>query len=154
MQINLKANQKNKTKALLKKNNFLFFALGANQNAQNWLILEQSLNKLTIAYTKTYKNVTKKILQDSILKRFKSIIHSTFFFFKPKTQNQKTIIKSNIVNKLGTIQFTIVALKLNKKIYSRPQLETLNSYNYKKNVSLMYQFLITSLKSSTQLKQK
>ena len=80
MQLNLKTNQKNRTKELLKKKNFLFFTLGANQNAQNWITLEQNLTKLSLSYTKTYKNVTTKILQDSVLKRLKSIINSTFFF--------------------------------------------------------------------------
>lgn len=154
MQLNLKTNQKNRTKELLKKKNFLFFTIGANQNAQNWITLEQNLTKLSLSYTKTYKNVTTKILQDSVLKRLKSIINSTFFFLKPKEVSKKTIIRSNIVNTLDTIQFTVVAFKLNKKIYSRPQLKTLSSYNYKKNVSIMYQFLTTNLKSSAHLKQK
>ena len=80
MRLNLKTNQKNNTKYLLKKNNFLFFAIGSNQNSQNWIILEQSLHKLAFAYNKTYKNITTKILQESVIKKLKNIINSTFFF--------------------------------------------------------------------------
>ena len=151
MRLNLKTNQKNNTKYLLKKNNFLFFAIGSNQNSQNWIILEQSLHKLAFAYNKTYKNITTKILQESVIKKLKNIINSTFFFLKPK---KKTIIKSNIIDTLSAIKFSVLAFKLNKKIYAIPQLKNQNSLHYKKNISIMYQFLITTCKPPTHLKQK
>jgi hypothetical protein len=145
MQFNLKNYQKIKIVSTLKKNNFLLFTLGANQNSQNWIVTEQNLHKLTLAYTKTYNNTATKILQNSIFKNLKNSINSTFFFLKP-TKNKKTLIRSNIVNTLNTIQFLTLTLKLNKKVYAAYQFKTVNSFHYKKNVSIMYQFLATTLK--------
>lgn len=68
MQLNLKNYQTSKTKNYLKKNNFLLLSIGANQNSQNWLTIEQGLNKLKLSYYKTYNNNTKKILKNSILR--------------------------------------------------------------------------------------
>jgi hypothetical protein len=154
MQLNLKNYQKNKIKYILKKNNFLFFALGANQNSQNWITLEQNLHKLTLTYTKTYNNVATKILQDSMIRNLKNVINSTFFFLKQKEKNERAVLKNSIINTLNSNQFTVLTFKLNKKIYTIPQFETINSYHYKKNISIIYQFLLTTLKSSTYMGQK
>ena len=152
MQFNLKNYQNDKTKNILKKNNFLFFTIGANQNSQNWIALEQSLYKLTLLYNKTYNKITIKILKNSIFKNFKTIVKSTFFFLQP-VQNRKTIIKTDIINALNLIQLTTLVVVLNKKSYSVKQFSNINSFHYKKNISIMYQFLITTLKSSRIIKK-
>ena len=153
MQFNLKNYQNNKTKAILKKSNFLFFTIGANQNSQDWIPLEQSLCKLKLLYKKTYNNITIKFLKNSIFKNFKATVKSTFFFLKP-SQNGKVIIKAKTISTLNLIKFTTLILKLNKKPYTVKQLSTINSFHYKKNMSIIYQFLITTLKSSKMLKKK
>jgi hypothetical protein len=153
MQFNLKNYQNNKTKNILKKSNFLFFTIGANQSSQNWITLEQSLYKSKLIYHKTYNTITIKVLKNSIFKNLKATIKSTFFFLKP-IQSRRTLIKANILNALNFIQFTTLILKLNKKSYAVQQLNTINSFHYKKNISIMYQFLITTLKSSKILKKK
>jgi hypothetical protein len=153
MQFNLKNYQKIKIVNTLKKNNFLLFTLGANQNSQNWIVTEQNLHKLTLAYTKTYNNTATKILENSIFKNLKNSINSTFFFLKP-TENKKTLIRSNIVGTLSSIQFLTLTLKLNKKVYAAYQFKTVNSFHYKKSVSITYQFLATTLKLPLGLKIK
>ena len=150
MQLNFRNYQKTKTKSILKKNNFLLLAIGANQNSSNWITLEQNLYKLNLNYIKIYNNITTKILQDSIAKKLKNLINSTFFLLKPK-DNIK-IIKNTLLTELDTAKFNIVNISLNKKIYSISQLKKLNLFNYKKNVAIMYQFLLTTLKSSRQFK--
>ena len=146
MQLNFRKYQKIQTKAILKKNNFLLFTIGANQNSYNWIVLEQNLHKLSLAYTKTYNNVTTKIFQDSVARKLKNTINSTFFFLKHK--NAAQIIKSNLLNEINTNKFNVIALKLNKRLYAVSQLKTMKSFHYKKNISIMYQFLLTTLKSS------
>ena len=146
MKLNFRTYQKTQTKSIIKKNNFLLFAIGANQNSSNWIALEQNLHKLDLAYTKIYNNVTTKIFQDSVVKKLKNTISSTFFFLIHK--NTAKIIKSSLLNEISTSKFDIVALKLNKKLYAVPQLKKLNSFHYKKNVTVLYQFLSTTLKSS------
>ena len=148
MQLNLKNYQISKAKDYLKKNSFLFFSIGANQNSQNWLEIEQKLSKLELNYYKTYNNTTKKIIKNSIYKNLSHLVNSTFFLLKPKLSK----IKSNIIN---SILFATLAIKLNKKIYLISQSKNINSFNYKKNMSVMYQFLLTNLKfSNTVIRKK
>jgi hypothetical protein len=145
MKLHFRTYQKNQTKSILKKNKFLLFTLGANQNSTNWITIEQNLTKLDFNYTKIYNNITTKIFGDSTAKKLKNTINSTFFFLTHK--NTAKIIKNNILNEISTSKFDIVTLKLNKKFYALPQLKKLNSFHYKKSVSILYQLLATPLKS-------
>lgn len=145
MQIDEKNYKKKKIKTNLKKSNFLLFAVSANQNSQNWLLLEQNLHRLLLTYNKICNNTVFKILQNSILKNFKNITNSTVFFLKEKPL-RKTIIRNNLVNALTLINFTSLLLKLNRKIHTIPQLKKINSYNYKKSIKIAYQFWTTTLK--------
>jgi hypothetical protein len=153
MQFNLKNYQSNKIKSVLKKNNLILFALGANQNSRNWMVLEQNLHKLSLSYTKIYNNAAKKLLENSIFKNLKSSINSTFFFLKPKKNTQIPVKNSTIAN-LNNIKFTVISLKLNKKFYTASQLQNIPSLHHKKNTALLYQFLLTNLNSSINLKIK
>ena len=150
MQLNFRNYQKVKTKTILKKNNFLLLATGTNQRSSNWITLEQNLYKLNLDYTKIYNTITTKILNDSIARKLKNTINSTFFVLKPK--NTIKVIKSNLLNELNINKFTIITIYLNKKLYVSSQLTKLNSFHFKKNVAILYQFLSTSLKSTTQFK--
>lgn len=146
MQFTLKDYQLLKTKQYLKKNDFLLLSIGANQKAQNWLNTEQGLYQLRLNYYKIYNNITIKIIKNSIYKNSLKIINSTFFFIKPITN--KLLNKKKLLQNLNSIQLNLLAIKLNKKIYALSQTRNLNSFNYKTNISIMYQFLITNLKSS------
>lgn len=150
MKLNFRTYQKTQTKSLLKKNNFLLLTIGANQNSTNWISLEQNVHKLGLSYTKIYNNITTKILQDSIAKKLKNTINSTIFFLTQK--NTTKIIKSTLLNEINSNKFDAIALKLNKKLYTVPQLEKLPSFHYKKNVAILYQFLSTSLNAPHRFK--
>ena len=150
MQLNFRKYQKTKIKYLLKNNNFLLFSIGANQNSSDWITLEQNLHKLGINYTKIYNNITTKILQDSIGRKLKNMVNSTVFFLKPK--NTVKLIKSTLLNELNLSKFNVVTIYLNNKVYAISKLKKINSFNYKKNVAIMYQFLLTTLKPSIRFK--
>ena len=149
MKLNFRIYQKTQTKSILKKNNFLLFTIGANQNSSNWLSLGQNLHKLGLTYTKIYNNIITKLFQDSVAIKLKNIISSTFFFLMHKNTNK--LIKSNFLSEINASKFNIIALKLNKNLYAIPQLKRLNSFHYKKNVTILYQFLGTTLKSPNML---
>ena len=149
MKLNLKKYQINIFKNILKEK-FLLLTINSNQNSQKWLTIEQNLYELGMSYTKIYNNPAIKIVSNSIFKNFKNTVNSTFFLLIPSKTNKK-IIKSNFLNGLTEIQFTILFIKLNKKIHTISQLTKINSFNYKKNVKLAYQFLITTLKTTTQV---
>lgn len=153
MQLNVKNYQTSKTKDYLRKNNFLLFSISANQNSQNWLTIEQGLNKLKLGYYKVYNNNTRKILKNSIFTNLTPLINSTFFVLKPN-EKSKTLTKYNLISILNSLSFTILAIKLNKKIYSLPQAKNISSLDYKKNISVMYQFLLTNLKTTHQIAKK
>lgn len=152
MKLNFRIYQQNRIKSTLKKNKFLIFTIGANQNSVNWITIEQNLHKLDLIHTKIYNNITTKTFKDSIAKKLKETIHSTFFFLTHK--NTTKIIKSNILNEISASKFDVVALKLNKKLYATPQLKNFNSFHYKKNMTILYQFLSAVLKSTHSFKVK
>lgn len=152
MKLNLKDYQISKIKQYLKKNNFVFFSIGANQKAVNWRNIEQSLYKLKLDYHKIYNNITIKIIKNSIYKNSLNIINSTFFFFKPT--NTKLLNKKFLLNGLNSILFNLLSVKLNKKIYSISQTKNMSIFSYKTSISIMYQFLITNLKSSYIISRK
>jgi hypothetical protein len=152
MKLNFRTYQQNQTKSIFKKNKFLLFTIGANQNSTNWITIEQNLHKSDLTYTKIYNNITTKIFKDSIAKKLKNTINSTFFFLTHK--NATKLIKSSFIHEISANKFDVVALKLNKKLYATPQLKKFNSFHYKKNVAVLYQFLSTTLKSPCSFKVK
>ena len=150
MQINFRNYQKTKTKSIIKKNNFLLLTIGVNQSSSDWIPLEQNLYKLDLDYTKIYNNITTKILQNSIAKKLKNTISSTFFFLKYK--NTTKIIKSNLLNEININKFNVITIYLNKKLYVVSQLKKINSFHYQKNIAILYQSLSTTLKLSLRFK--
>ena len=149
MQFNFKNYQSKKVVTYIKKN-FLIFSIGANQNSKNWLLIEQNMQKLNFKYYKTYNNVGRKIIKNSIYKNFKHTLYSTFFFIKKKNKNT---IKKNDITTLHFSLFPIINFKLNKKIYSIKQCEKISSFNYKKNVLILLQFIVTNSKLYYSLKK-
>ena len=148
MKLYFKRYQNDRALNILKKDSLLLFSINANQNSDNWLTLEQNVNKLAITYTKIYNSAVRKTFEKSIFKNLKNLIGGTFFFLKPK-KIQK--IKNTLVTSLDEIQFTVIVTKLNKKLYSIPQLNTINSLSHQNNTKILCQFLATTLKFSTKV---
>ena len=146
MKFNFKEYQKQKIQNYFKNNSFILFAVNANQKSQNRVILEQTLYKLKINSYKIYNKTTKKVIKNSIHKNIVSIISTTFFFLKSKSY--KSFIKTEILSLLNNVFFTILAIKLNKNIYSILQFKNILSLHYRKSVSILYQCFLTNLKSS------
>ena len=144
MKFNFKEYQKQKTKQYLKNNDFILLAINANQKLQNWVTIKQELYKLKLNYYKIYNKTTKKVMENSIHRRIISVVNTTFFFIK--LNNKKILVKTDIFHLLENILFTLLAIKLNKKVYSTAQFKNIISFHYKKNVSVLYQCLITNLK--------
>lgn len=152
MKFNLKTYQEQKTKQYIKDSKFIILSINANQKSQNWITTEQELFKLKLRYYKIYNKTTKKIIKPSIYSNFVNVVSSTFFFLKPI--NNPAQIRTNILQLLNSILFTTLAIKLNKKLYVPMQSKNIISFNHKKNMSILYQFLLTNLKSSNSFQQK
>ena len=67
------------------------------------------------------------------------------FFIKPLV-NDRLLTKNSLASILDPTFFTLLKVKLHKKIYLITQLKNLKSFNYIKNISIMYQFLVMNLK--------
>ena len=153
MKFNLKNHQTHKLKQLLKKERFLIFSINTNQNSKNWILIEQGLHKLKLKYYKIYNNTAINAIKNSTQVNLLKIICSTFFFLKLKNSNKK-LIKNSIINELNSIFFTTLAVKINQNVYSINQIKKLTVFSYKKNISILYQFLQTNLKSSITIQNK
>lgn len=144
MKFNLKEYQTQKIKQYLKNSNLILFSINANQNSQNWIETEQALKKLQYSYYKIYNNITKKILKNSINLNIANLITSTFFFITPTTS--KTRVDNKVFQLLNTILFTLLVIRLNKKLYNITQSKNMILFCYTKNMSILHQFLLTNLK--------
>ena len=143
-----KSYQIKKIKSSIKHNRFLLFANGTNQKAQNWIAIEQGLQKLNIKYYKSYNKLVIKTFNNSIYNNIKGIINGLFFFLTPL--NTFIIIKKNILlnETLEPLIFKLLALKLNTKVYSIPQINKISSLKYNDSIIVLYQFLLIQLKFS------
>ena len=135
--------QKIKIKNYFKNYSLLFIANGINQNLKNQMLTKQEMKKkLKLAYYKIYNKLTTKILKESICKNFTKLIYSPIFFLTPKQKN----LNLSTIKYLETLSFTILGIKLNKKIYTITQFKNIKSTNYKNELSILYQFLFIHLK--------
>lgn len=143
--MNFKNYQFLKIKNYLKSNSILLLSSGINQKANNWVKIEQGLKTIDLNYYKPYNNIAKKFLKTSIYSNFVNLINGPFFLLKPNT---KTILTKKVLKKetLEFLKFRLLALKLNKKIYSVKQIKKINSFVYKEAISVFYQFLVINLK--------
>ena len=146
----LKNYQKLKIEKYLKNNSILLLSSGINKKSNNWVKLEQGLKKINLNYYKIYNKIARKIFKTSIYSNFINLINGPFFLLIPKNE---TILNKKILKKetLEFFKFRLLALKLNKKIYSTKQIQKLNSFVYKESISIFYQFLIINLKFSQTL---
>ena len=134
-----------KTKNLIKHNNLFIFLNGINRNSNDWILIEQELKKINFNYYKIFNKTSKKTLNNSIFLNTSSLINSMTFLLKPLVAEQE-INKNILLNKIETLIFSLLAIKVNNKIYSKTKLKNLVSLNYKNNKLLLYKFLISNTK--------
>lgn len=135
-----------KTKKYLKKNKLLFLFSGVNQNFNNWILTEQGLKVMHFGYYKVYNQTATRTIKNSIYSRIKSAINGTTFFIKHYSSSE-ILSRQVLLNKFEPMFFTLLAIKLNNKVYGPNQLKNINSINYKECNLLLYQFGVTHLKS-------
>lgn len=134
-----------KTKNLIKHNNLFIFLNGINRNSNDWILIEQELEKINFNYYKIFNKTSKKTLNNSIFLNTSSLINSMTFLLKPLVAEQE-INKNILLNKIETLIFSLLAVKVNNKIYSKTKLKNLVTLNYKNNKLLLYKFLISNTK--------
>jgi hypothetical protein len=134
-----------KTKNIIKHNNLFIFLNGINRNSNDWILIEQELKKINFNYYKIFNKTSKKTLNNSIFLNTSSLINSMTFLLKPLVAEQE-VNKNMLLNKIETLIFSLLAIKVNNKIYSKTKLKNLVTLNYKNNKLLLYKFLISNTK--------
>lgn len=138
MEFNSKDYQILKTKDYFKTKNFFFFFNSINHDSNSLVILEQKLNSLNFNYFKVFNKLTNNILKNSIYNNIK-IANGIIFFIKPK-MDSKAQSKQIIVSNFELLLFTLLAIKLNNKIYTTMHFKNMDSLEYKENKLSLYQF--------------
>jgi hypothetical protein len=133
-----------KTRNYIKLNNMFVFLNGANRKTGDWTVVEQELKKIDFNYHKILNKASRKTLTNSILLNTYSLINSITFLLKPFTN--KEVNKNLLFNKIEALNFLLLAIKINNKVYSKPQIKKLLTLNYENNAVILHNFLISNTK--------
>lgn len=112
-----------KIKLWLKKEFFLLYNIN---NFKNTIKDNQNYKKFELNYYKIPNNLTKIVLKKSIYKNYIGLINGHLIFIKSK----KELNLHNLTNL--SVGLTLIAVKLNNKIYPVLKFNNLTSMNYKK----------------------
>jgi len=145
MELTTKNYKINKIKNYIKNNHIFFLFNGNTLKSYDWIITEQSFKNMNFKYYKIFNKAAIKTLNKSVYKQIKTTINGITFFIRP-TQNIPLLTKQLLFNNFESLFFSLIALKINNKMYSSKQLKNISSLNYKTNKLLIYQFNITHLK--------
>ena len=144
MEFELKSYKLQKTKSYFQKNSIFFIYNVPNLNSTNWVKAEQNFYKYDLKYYKIYNTLSKKFLEKSIFKNTNILINNSVCLVHfDKNANIQTDIKK-LIN-LNPVMF-FLGLRLNNKIYSLPQLTTVPSISYNKNIKIFNKVLTKLLK--------
>lgn len=133
-----------KIKKYFKKYSLLLITNGVNQNSRNRLVTKQKLSNLKLHTYKIHNQLTKKILKKSIYENYIKLVQNVLYLFTIKQKKFNFLQIRNI----EALNFLIMSLKLNEKIYPITQIQTIKSSKYKNIFSILYQFLSINLKFS------
>lgn len=143
-----------KTKNYIKTSNLFFFFNGINCNSKDWLIKEQNVKMANFSYYKVFNKIVMMSIQKSVYCTIYPTLAGVVFFIKSKISN-KFLSKKIVLNKLESLLFILLAVKLNNKVYSPKLVKKINFLEYKDNNLFLFQCLITNLKfSSKKLKNR
>ena len=152
MDFNLKDYQIFKLKKYFKNNGFFFLFQSAKLNLNQWVTVEQELKKLKLNYYKTLNGTTLKTFEKSIYKNSSPLITNFVIFIDSKFKSTEFDLEQLTKNLKPS--FSLIALKLNNKIYSPAQLKGVKSLSYKKNMFNLHRSLDQHLKTSYRLTNK
>ena len=132
---NFKKFKLNKIKFFLKNSKLILIFHTVNLKSSKWLKTEQKLKNLNLKCYKIKNKITKKILNESNLINFSKLIKGSLCFITVK--NKKSIEENfNKLIKLNKMM-PILAVKLNKNLYSYKQINNITTLNYKKNTKIL-----------------
>lgn len=146
MKFGLKSYKLQKTVNYLKKTPLLFIFNISNLNSKSWVKTEQTYYTNNIKYFKICNTLSKKAFEYSIFKNITVILNGSIcLIYFNKTTNIPFDLKKFI--KLNP-SMLLVGIKLNRKIYSVPQIANIGTLSYNKNIRFFNNSLKQLLKLS------
>jgi len=152
MDFNLKNYQIVKLKKYFKNNDLFFVYQSVKLSLTKWTQTEQNLKKLRLSYYKPLNRTTAKTFQNSVYKKFSSLIGGFILLITTDSKVSKLNLESIIKNLRPS--FNLVSVKLNNKIYSLSQLKDMKDLSYKKSVFNLHKTLDKHLKTTYLLTSK
>lgn len=152
MKFGLKSYKLQKTINYLKKKPLLFIFNISNLNSKSWVKTEQTYYTNNIKYYKICNTLSKKAFEYSIFKNIAVILNGSIcIIYFNKTTDISLDLKKFI--KLNP-SMLLVGIKLNHKVYSLPQIITIYTFSYDRNIRSFNNSLRQLLKLSyNKLKQ-
>jgi hypothetical protein len=142
MQFSLKHYKFLKIKIHLKKNELVLLYNSNDFNSKIWFTVEKLLKNLNLKHYKLQNKITKKVFNQSIYKKFRSLIHGPIIFaiFKvlPNLLFSTFFIIHNIL--------TFFGIKLNKTFYLLNQIKIVEFLKYKITIFVFHKFLRKTVK--------
>lgn len=126
-----------KIKTSLKKNKLIIFYNIKDLDSKIWFTVKKLLKNSNLKYSRLQNKITKKILNQSIFKKFKSIISNTIIIGIFKVLINLAFSTFFIINNF----LTFIAIKLNKTFYLLNQIKNIQFVNYKIVIITFYTFL-------------
>ena len=134
-----------KVKNFIKKNPVLFIHHTLNLNSKSWNKIEKKLNTAGLKYYKLNNTLANHTLINSVFVNYKPLLSGSLCFVYPKTIHDFDSNPQGIIQLNKTMP--VLAVKLNKKIYSKNQISNITTLNYKKNIQILNKTLKNFIKT-------
>ena len=128
-----------KTINKIKDNRIVFFFHSNDLDSADKLKLDQNLKQKNFKLIKIKNNLFKIISKDSVFNYQRNLVKGSMCILY---QNDNTSIDKQFKNILKIDpNLTLIAIKLNNKVYSKNQLNKINTINYLKNLKVFAKIL-------------
>ena len=123
-----------KTINQIKNNQIVFFFHSTDLDSADKLKLDQNLKQKNFKLIKIKNNLFKIMSKDSVFNYQRNLVNGSMCLLY---QNENTSINEQFKNILKIDpNLTLVAIKLNNRVYSKNQLNKVTTINYLKNLKL------------------
>lgn len=133
-----------KIQHFIKAKSILFFFHGLSTNNKNWVKIEQTLTDHKLNYYRIYNSITINTLNNSIFKSLTSLINGPIILISEKNHKKCSIIPKKL--KKSDFPLHFLCLKLNDKLYTKKQVNSLVKVTYIENVSNLHSTLLNITK--------
>lgn len=144
MKFELKSYKLQKTKSYFKEKPLFFMFNVSNLNSKSWLKTEQVFFNYNLKYYKVYNTLSKKFLEKSIFKNTAVLMNGSICLVDFNKNEDIQINLQKIIKLNPSMPF--LGLRLNTKVYSLSQLNTVSTINYNKTIKVFNKSLKKLLK--------